>query len=126
MEVYRKEHARMHTHTHTHTHTQMSGVIAYTYNPSTQEVEKVGLQVQGQPELTKFKASLGYIHPCLKKLKDIWAVVAFAFNPRTQEGKSRQISEFEASLVYRVQGQSRLQRNPLSKQNKNKTKPNKP
>jgi hypothetical protein len=38
-------------------------------------------------------------------------------------GKGRQISEFEASLVYRVSSRTDrvIQRNPVSKKNKNKT-----
>jgi hypothetical protein len=41
-------------------------------------------------------------------------------------GRGRQISEFEASLVYRVSSRTArtIQRNPVSK-NKNKTKQNK-
>ena len=29
-------------------------------------------------------------------------VVVHAFNPNTQEGRGRRISEFEASLIYKV------------------------
>jgi hypothetical protein len=50
-------------------------------------------------------------------------VVAHTSNPSTQEGKGRQISEFEASLVYRVSSRTAraIQRNPVSKkQNNNK------
>jgi hypothetical protein len=52
-------------------------------------------------------------------------VVAHTFNPSTLEGgRGRQISEFEASLVYKVSFRtaSAIQRNPVSK---NKTKQNK-
>jgi hypothetical protein len=43
-------------------------------------------------------------------------VVAHAFNPSTR-GRDRRISEFEASLVYKLSpGQPGLQRNPASKQ----------
>ena len=50
-------------------------------------------------------------------------VVAHTFNPSTQkaEGRCRQISEFEASLVYKVSSRTArsIQRNPVSKdQNK--------
>ena len=47
-------------------------------------------------------------------------VVAHTFNPR---GRGRQISEFKASLVYKVSSRTAraLQRNPVSK-NKNKNK----
>jgi hypothetical protein len=54
-------------------------------------------------------------------------VLAHPFNPNTWEG--RQISEFEASLVYRVKSRTarEIQRNPVSKKPKpkpNQTKPN--
>ena len=55
-----------------------------------------------------------------------WAVVAHACNPSNLRGRGRQISEFEASLVYRVSSRTAraIQRNPVSKkttkQNKNK------
>ena len=53
-------------------------------------------------------------------------MVAHAFNPSTREGgRGRRISEFEASLVYRVSSRTAraIQRNPVSKkQNQNKTK----
>jgi hypothetical protein len=53
------------------------------------------------------------------------AVVAHAFNPTPlMPGRSRRISEFEASLVYR--GSSRIaratQRNPVSKNQKERKK----
>jgi hypothetical protein len=53
-----------------------------------------------------------------------WAVVAHAFNPSMLGGRGRQISEFEASLVYRVSSRTAraTQRNPVSE---NKTKQNK-
>jgi hypothetical protein len=59
------------------------------------------------------------------KNKDIsWAVVAHTFNPR-----GRRISEFEASLVYRVSSRTAraTQRNNVSKNKteQNKTKQNK-
>jgi CRISPR/Cas system CSM-associated protein Csm4 (group 5 of RAMP superfamily) len=43
------------------------------------------------------------------------------------EGRGRQISEFEASLVYKVSSRTAraIQRNPVSKNHKNKTKQNK-
>jgi hypothetical protein len=55
-------------------------------------------------------------------------MVVHAFNPSSQEGRSRQISEFEASLVYKVSSRTAraTQRNPVSKKTKqNKTKQNK-
>jgi hypothetical protein len=55
------------------------------------------------------------------------AVGVYTFNPSTWEAEAgRQISEFEASLVYKVSSRtaSATQRNPVSK-NKNKTKQNK-
>jgi hypothetical protein len=55
-------------------------------------------------------------------------VVAHAFNPSTWElgGRGRQISKFEASLVYKVSSRTAraIQRNPVSK-NKTKLKTNK-
>jgi hypothetical protein len=48
-------------------------------------------------------------------------VVAHAFNPSTREAEAGGISEFEASLVYKVSSRTAraIQRNPASK---NKTK----
>jgi hypothetical protein len=48
-------------------------------------------------------------------------MVAHAFNPTTREFRGRQISEFEASLVYKERSRTAraIQRNPVSK-NKNK------
>ena len=45
------------------------------------------------------------------------AVVAHAFNPSTLGGRGRWISEFKASLVYRVTSRTSraTQRNPVSK-----------
>jgi hypothetical protein len=45
------------------------------------------------------------------------AVVAHAFNPCTGGGRGRWISEFEASLVYRVSSRTAkaTQKNPVSK-----------
>jgi hypothetical protein len=52
-------------------------------------------------------------------------MVVHAFNPSTWEGRGRRISEFEASLVYKVSSRTAraIQRNPVSK--KKKTKKNK-
>jgi hypothetical protein len=52
-------------------------------------------------------------------------VVAHAFNPSTHSGgRGRQISEFEASLVYRVGFRTAraIQRNPVSKKQKQQQK----
>jgi hypothetical protein len=51
-------------------------------------------------------------------------MVAHSFNPSTQGGRGRQISEFEASLVYKVSSRlaRAIQRKSVSK---NQTKPNK-
>jgi hypothetical protein len=52
-------------------------------------------------------------------------VVAHAFNPSTREAsRGRQISEFEASLVYKVSSRTAraIQRNPVSKNQKQKQK----
>ena len=59
----------------------------------------------------------------VKREKSGQAVVAHAFNP--PGGRGRQISEFEASLVYRVSSRTAraIQRNPVS--NNQKTKQNK-
>ena len=66
-------------------------------------------------------------------LEKIWepAVVAHACNPSTLGGRGRRISEFKASLVYRVSSRTAraiyIQRNPVSKKpkpkNQNQTKP---
>jgi hypothetical protein len=49
-------------------------------------------------------------------------VVAHTFNPSTRWGRGRQISEFEASLVYKVSSRIArvIQRNPVSKNPKKK------
>jgi hypothetical protein len=51
-------------------------------------------------------------------------VVAHAFNPSTQEAEAGWISEFEASLVYRVSSRKAraTQRNPVWKNQKKKKK----
>jgi hypothetical protein len=52
-------------------------------------------------------------------------VVAHVFNPSTWEAEAgRWISEFEASLVYRVSSRTAraIQRNPISKDKKKKRK----
>ena len=55
------------------------------------------------------------------KNKNSRAVVAHAFNPSIWEAEAGGISEFEASLVYKVSSRTAraIQRNPASK---NKTK----
>ena len=54
-------------------------------------------------------------------------VVALACNPSTLGGRGRLISEFEASLVYRVSSRTAraTQRNPVLKKIPNPKKPNK-
>jgi hypothetical protein len=49
-------------------------------------------------------------------------VVAQAFNPSTREAEAGGISEFEASLVYRVSSSTArdVQRNPVSKNQEKK------
>jgi hypothetical protein len=49
-------------------------------------------------------------------------MVAHAFNPSTWECRGRRISEFKASLVYKVSSRTAtaIQRNPVSKNQKNK------
>ena len=56
-----------------------------------------------------------------KKEERCQAVVEHAFNPKHSGGRDRQISEFEASLVYKVSSRTAraIQRNPVSK-NQNK------
>jgi hypothetical protein len=51
-------------------------------------------------------------------------VVARVFNPSTWGGKGRQISEFKASLVYKVSSRTAgdIQRNPVSKKQKQNKK----
>jgi hypothetical protein len=59
---------------------------------------------------------------------ELSGVVVHAFNPSTRGGGiGRQISEFEASLVYKVSSRTAraTQRNPVSKTKQNKTKQNK-
>ena len=50
------------------------------------------------------------------------AVVAHTYISSTLEGRGRRISEFEASLVYRVSSRTHrtIQRNPVSKTKENK------
>jgi hypothetical protein len=51
-------------------------------------------------------------------------VVVHTFNPQHLGGRDRQISEFEASLVYRVSSRTAraIQRNPVSKKKPKKKK----
>jgi hypothetical protein len=51
-------------------------------------------------------------------------MVAHAFNPSTRGGRGRQISEFKATLVYRVSSRAAraIQRNPVSKKKNKKQK----
>ena len=51
-----------------------------------------------------------------------------ACNPSTWEGRGRQISEFEASLAYKVSSRTAraIQRNPASKKTKSKKQKQKP
>jgi hypothetical protein len=53
---------------------------------------------------------------CLKI--ESWAVVVHALNPSTQESRGRGISEFKASLVYRVSSRTAraTQRDPKRKE----------
>ena len=42
------------------------GLVTHAYNPSTQEMEAGGSEVQSPPQLhSKFEASLGYMRPRL-------------------------------------------------------------
>jgi hypothetical protein len=51
-------------------------------------------------------------------------MVTHTFNPSTQGGRGRQISEFEPSLVYKVSSRTvrAIQRNPVSKNQRGKKK----
>ena len=51
-------------------------------------------------------------------------MVAHTFNPSTQGGRGRQMSEFKASLVYKVRSRTArtIQRNPVWKNQKKKKK----
>jgi hypothetical protein len=51
-------------------------------------------------------------------------MVVHAFNPFTWEARGRRISEFQASVVYRVSSRTAraIQRNPVSKNQKKKRK----
>jgi hypothetical protein len=53
-----------------------------------------------------------------------WPVGLHAFNPRTWEAEAGRISEFKASLVYRVSSRTAraTHRNPVWKTKQNKTK----
>ena len=57
-----------------------------------------------------------------QKSKVSRAVVVHACNPSTLGGRGRRISEFEASLVYRVSSRTAraIQRNPVSGKKKSK------
>jgi hypothetical protein len=56
----------------------------------------------------------------IKKTQMSQAVVVHAFNPSTREAEAGGISEFEASLVYKVSSRRAraIQRNPVSKKKK--------
>ena len=60
----------------------------------------------------------------LKNMMESQAVVAHACNPSTLARRGRQISEFEASLVYKVSSRTAraTQRNPVSEKKKKKEK----
>jgi hypothetical protein len=61
---------------------------------------------------------------CSSDLKTLmsWVVVAHTFDPSAWKAESRWISEFKASLVYKVSSRTAraTQRNPVSKKNKRK------
>ena len=109
--------------------------MAHAYNSST-------LGGRGR-QISEFEASLVYKvssrtartiqrNPVSKKTKSkkekksiiCRAVVAHTCNPSTLGGRGRQISEFEASLVYRVSSRTAraTQRNPVLKNNNNNKK----
>jgi hypothetical protein len=82
----------------------------------------------GQPAASGLGPGCQEISPCIvlgAKLGLNGAVVAHAFIPSIWEARGRRISEFKASLVYRVSSRTAraTQRNPVSKKQKqNKTK----
>jgi hypothetical protein len=61
-------------------------------------------------------------HLFVKSLHSELGVVAHAFNPSTWEGRGRRISEFEASLVYKMSSRTAraTQRNPDLRNQKKK------
>jgi hypothetical protein len=66
---------------------------------------------------------------CLQKEDHLPGMVAHFFNPSTRRGRGRWISEFKASLVYKVSSRTAraIKRNPVAKnqkKKKNKTKKN--
>ena len=65
------------------------------------------------------------LHFAVRKYMYGQVLVADTFNPSaSEESRSRQISEFEASLVYRVPGQPRIHGETLLRKPKpNQTKP---
>jgi hypothetical protein len=64
------------------------------------------------------------LHQSLIQKMPFQAVVAHTFNPSNLGGRGRQISEFKASLVYRVSSKisKTIQRNPVSKQTNKQTR----
>lgn len=49
----------------------------HAYDPSTEEIEAEGSEVQGRPQLySKFKACMGYMRPFLKRRTDIGELAA--------------------------------------------------
>jgi hypothetical protein len=73
---------------------------------------KSSWQPLSTPRVSKMNVAALRIH------RQSWAVVVHAFNPRTWEAPSRRISEFKASLVYRVSSRiaRATQRNPVLKE----------
>jgi hypothetical protein len=78
--------------------------------------------VGGPREIEKKEKSIQYLKR-KKKGGGKPGLVAHAFNPNTG-GRGRRISEFKASLVYKVSSRTAkaLQRNPVSKNQKKKRK----
>ena len=72
----------------------------------------------------QFAGAISHPHTIFKVkiLPKVPGMVAYAFNPSTRRGRGRWISEFEASLVYKVSSRTArdIQRNPVSKNQKTK------
>jgi hypothetical protein len=96
-------------------HLSKAGAVAQTCNPSTQEVEAGGLERSSRKiQATYFK----------KNNKLAGCGGAARLYSQHSGGRGRQISEFEASLVYKVNSRTAraTQRNTFSKKKKKKKK----
>lgn len=56
----------------------MLGMVVNSSNHTMREMEALGLEVQGQPQLYReLEASIGYIRPCLKQINNKTRVMDF-------------------------------------------------